>query len=47
MYAYLQSFRRNFYNQLFYLNFYSKIALQKILDNNKTIKNKQINKKIF
>jgi hypothetical protein len=51
MYAYLQPFRRNFnflnkiffYKQLFYLNFYSKIAL----DNNITIKNKQINKKIF
>jgi hypothetical protein len=36
MYAYLQPFRRNlnflnkifFYKQLFYLNFYSKIALQ-------------------
>jgi hypothetical protein len=50
MYAYLQPFRRNF-NFLnnfffiincFFLNFYSKIALQKILDNNKTIKNKQI-----
>jgi hypothetical protein len=35
MYAYLQPFRRNF-------NF-----LNKILDNNKKIKNKQINKKYF